>query len=92
MSYNPHWPNCDLQTIPTDLNENYSPTVLLSVLVGAVNQTNATTITLTLASTPAGVEVLKYCYGSGFGLDPAQLVRGNDSFQMPLQVYSGSVS
>lgn len=54
-------------------------------------RTNATTITLTLNSTPTGVEVLKYCYGTGFGLDPANLVRGNDSYTIPMQSYKGAL-
>jgi hypothetical protein len=54
-------------------------------------RTNATTITLTLDSAPTGVEVLKYCYGTGFGLDPANLVKGNDVNTMPLQQYKGTL-
>lgn len=62
------------------------------ITISSAVRTNATTITLTLASTPSGAEVLKYCYGSGYGLDRTNLVRGNDTLQMPLQVYKGTVS
>jgi hypothetical protein len=59
--------------------------------VTAAVRTNATTITLTLASAPTGTEVLRYLYGSGYehdGVtteDPADYVKDNSSpYNLPL--------
>lgn len=60
--------------------------------ISSAARTNATTITLTLDDLPlSGPETLEYCYGTGYNLDPAQLVRGNDSNTLPLQWYAGSL-
>jgi hypothetical protein len=59
------------------------------ITITAAVRTNATTITLTLNSAPTGTEVLMYCYGTGYGLNPANLVKGNDANTMPLQQFKG---
>lgn len=53
-------------------------------ITGAV-RSDATTITLTLASTPSGAETLYYGYGTLYGVDPANLVLGDDANALPLQ-------
>ncbi len=58
------------------------------IAVTAAVRTNATTITLTLASTPTGVETLYYGYGTLFNevTDPANVVRDNDfTHNLPLR-------
>jgi hypothetical protein len=40
----------------------------------------------TLASTPAGDQVLYHCYKTGFGVDNSKMIRGNDAYSLPLQV------
>lgn len=62
------------------------------ITINSAVRTNATTITLTLASSGSNTQELLYCYGTGFGLDPAQLVRGNDTNQVPLQSAKVSVT
>lgn len=61
------------------------------ITINAAVRTNATTITLTLDSAPTGsIEKLYYCCGTGFEIsDPANLVVGNDTNTMPLQIYDG---
>lgn len=62
------------------------------ISITAAVRTNATTITLTLASVPTGeAETLYYLYGVGYGLDRTKLVRGNDSHQLPLQFHKESL-
>lgn len=58
------------------------------ISISAAVRTDATTITLTLASVPTGsIETLYYCYDTGYSIDPAKLVIGNDANTMPLQIY-----
>lgn len=67
--------------------DNGSPISITSAV-----RTNATTITLTLASAPlSGIEVLKYAYGTCYGVDYTKLVRGNDSYNLPLQPFKRSL-
>ncbi|MBK6896280.1 MAG: hypothetical protein IPH06_06795 [Alphaproteobacteria bacterium] len=56
-------------------------------ITGAV-RTNATTITLTLASAPSGVAELYYGYRALFGVNPANLVVDNEAtYPKPLSYY-----
>lgn len=58
--------------------------------ISSAVRTNATTITLTLASLPTGVETIYYGYGALFGDDLTKLVRDNDSNgALPLRSYTG---
>lgn len=64
----------------------------VEIAVNAAVRTNATTITLTLASTPSGVERLDYCDGSLFSEDPTKFVIDNDSAgSLPLRAYTGTL-
>lgn len=56
-----------------------------SISITAAVRTNATTITLTLASTPTGVETLYYGYDAMLGLNTANVVRDNSALTMPLR-------
>lgn len=49
------------------------------------SRTTSTRLVGTLSSTPTGTQVLYHCYDSGFGIDPATLVKGNDVNSLPLQ-------
>jgi hypothetical protein len=56
------------------------------IAITAAVRTNATTITLTLASTPTGSpQTLYYGYAALYGITQANLVRGNDANQLPLR-------
>lgn len=55
------------------------------ITITAAVRTNATTITLTLASTPTGVETLYYGYDAMLGLNTANVVRDNSAYAMPLR-------
>lgn len=67
--------------------DNGSPISITSAV-----KTNATTITLTLTSAPlSGIEVLKYAYGTCYGVDYTKLVRGNDANNLPLQPFKRSL-
>jgi hypothetical protein len=56
------------------------------VTISAAVRTNATTITLTLASTPSNAsQTLHYIYNSMFGVNIANMVKGNDANSLPLQ-------
>lgn len=48
-------------------------------------------IQLTLASAPSALPTIQYLYGSGAGITPANIARGNDSLALPLE-YSGGVA
>ncbi len=57
--------------------------------ISSAVRTNATTITLTLASAPAGTAELYYGYRALFGVNPANLVVDNEStYPKPLQYYN----
>lgn len=58
-----------------------------SITITSAVRTNATTITLTLASTPTGTKILYYVYGDrGVGItDLTKVVRDNSSLNMPLR-------
>lgn len=65
----------------------------VEVTISSAVRTDATTITLTLGSTPTGVEELYYLYGSfynGGTADKDNLIRDNGTLPMPLQSYYGS--
>ncbi len=59
----------------------------IEIPVASAVRTNATTITLTLDTTPTGVEEFYYLYASAYNevTDPANLVMDNDTIPMPLQ-------
>lgn len=59
--------------------------------ITAAVRVSATTIDLTLASTPTGVETLYYGYGTLYGVNPANLVVDNSTEAMPLQTYEGTL-
>ena len=55
------------------------------ISINSAVRTNATTITLTLASTPTGVETLYYIYDDEDPLTLANVVKDNAATSMPLQ-------
>ena len=55
------------------------------ISITAAVRTNATTITLTLASTPTGVETLYYGYDAMVELNTANVVRDNSALTLPLR-------
>ncbi|MCB1592021.1 MAG: hypothetical protein KDI90_06170 [Alphaproteobacteria bacterium] len=58
------------------------------IAITAAVRTNATTITLTLASAPAGVEEVYHGYRSMYGVNPANLVRDNEAtYPKPLRYH-----
>lgn len=63
--------------------DNGTPITITSAV-----RTNATTVTLTLASAPtSGVEVLKYAYGTCYGVNYTKLLRGNDANTLPVKPF-----
>ena len=54
-------------------------------LITAAVRTNATTITLTLASAPTGTETLYYIYDADLSLTAANVLTDNASVSLPLQ-------
>lgn len=82
-------------TIAHDAGTDFTPTTSISgfhffndtteISITAAVRTNATTITLTLASLPTGVETLYYGYASLFTDTIANLVLDNASTIMPLR-------
>ncbi len=58
------------------------------IAITAAVRTDATTITLSLASVPSTSGLLYYCFGEMFKsvpVDPTMLVRGNDAYALPLR-------
>lgn len=55
------------------------------IAINSAVRTNATTITLTLASTPSGVETLYYAYDEVAVTDYTNLVKDNATVSMPLR-------
>ena len=62
------------------------------ITINSAVRTNATTITLTLASAGTGTQVLYYCYKTGFSDNRANYVVGNDARSLPLQVAKVTVT
>ncbi len=63
------------------------------IAVNAAVRTNATTITLTLASTPtAGTKTLYYLYDAETSLDKTKVVKDNSAYAMPLKPVTITVS
>lgn len=62
------------------------------ITINSAVRTNATTITLTLASSGSNTQEVLYCTDTQFGVTVANLVRGNDSNTMPLQIAKVTVS
>lgn len=63
------------------------------ISITAAARTNATTITLTLASAPMGsVKTLYYGYDAMLGLNTANVVRDNAAAPMPLRTFKGTVN
>lgn len=56
----------------------------VAITINSAVRTNATTITLTLASEPTGVETLYYGLGTMEGINAANIVRDNTAETMPL--------
>lgn len=56
-----------------------------AIAVTAAVRTNATTVTLTLASAPSGVETLYYGYDDMASLNTANVLKDNASVPMPLR-------
>jgi len=62
----------------------------VNIAVNSAVRTDATTVTLTLASEPSGEEVLYYIYGHEFNIDNDDLgyaLRDNSKEQLPLQPF-----
>lgn len=57
----------------------------VQISITAAVRTNATTITLTLNSTPTGVEVLYYAYGIMDGITASNIVKDNSANALPLR-------
>jgi lysophospholipase L1-like esterase len=55
------------------------------VSITSAVRTNATTLTLTLASTPTGVQTLYYGYDAMVGLNTANVIRDNSPYALPLR-------
>ena len=64
----------------------------VEISITSAVRTNATTITLTLNSTPAGTEELWYAWGSIYDDAGSTLVRDNSSYSMPLRAGKFSVT
>lgn len=88
-------------TITHDAGTDFTPTTGIQgfkyfdgsgndIAISSAVRTNATTITLTLASGVAGT--LYYGYGWLYGVTQASLVQGNASTSMPLRAVKISVS
>ncbi|MEM6781117.1 MAG: sialate O-acetylesterase [Pseudomonadota bacterium] len=58
---------------------------ITEIAITSAIRTNATTITLTLASSPSGTETLYYGYRSLFGINRANLVKDNSAEALPLR-------
>ena len=82
-------------TISHDAGTDFTPTTGIEgfkffddaseITINTAVRTDATTITLTLASTPVGlVETLYYGYSALYGVTPANLVRDNATNVLPL--------
>ncbi|MCF8495751.1 MAG: sialate O-acetylesterase, partial [Alphaproteobacteria bacterium] len=56
-----------------------------AITINTAVRTNATTITLTLASTPTGTETLYYIYDADLSLNVANVVKDNTAVSMPLR-------
>lgn len=87
-------------TIAHDAGTDFTPTSGIQgfkffgngseIAITAAVRTNATTITLTLASTPTGTEELYYGYRSLYGVTAANLVLDNEAtYPKPLKSYYG---
>ena len=82
-------------TVAHDAGTDFTPTTAIEgfvffddgveIAITAAVRTNATTITLTLNSTPTGVEELFYAYDEMAGITPANLVKDNATVSMPLR-------
>lgn len=82
-------------TIAHDAGTDFTPTTAIEgftfyddgveIPITAAVRTNATTITLTLNSTPTGVEVLDYARGHLYSVDQTKLVRDNDTYPLALR-------
>jgi hypothetical protein len=63
-----------------------------SIAILTAVRTNATTVTVTLASTPTGTKVLYYGYGIMQGITVANILKDNSANTLPLRAYVSGVS
>lgn len=84
-------------TLMHDAGTDFTPTSSIAgfhyfggtteITINAAVRTNATTVTLTLATTPSGAERLYYIYDEEASVTVANLLKDNASLTMPLQTY-----
>ena len=89
-------------TISHDAGTDFTPTSGIEgfkffddateIAISSAVRTNSTTITLTLASTPTGVETLYYGYDDMAGITTANVVTDNASLPMPLRTAKIGIS
>jgi len=90
-------------TIAHDGGTDFTPTTAIqgfyftdngsSIGISSAVRTNATTITVTLASTPTGTKVLYYVYGRNNGIsDKTKIIHDNSPQSLPLRASKWSVA